>query len=158
MRHIYSMSKLEKQLYPSHLCLRRYYDKNLDTAIGRALYENEPQGYRQLRRTIESDQYLSRCLSSDVYYHHIKTLREVNLLTAISNNCDKGEKLDMCLTDTGRELVRLGIFEVDSRPQPRREILYVQKTEQEKLRKAYQILLVLLSTDYLSWRNEEEGI
>lgn len=146
---MYYVSKLQKQPYPSHSCLRRYYDKNLDEMVGLAFYQNEPQGYRELKRTIESDKYLSRGLSSDVYYRHIKRLREANLITTpTTNDRDRGEKLDMCLTDKGRDLVRLGIFEVECRSELQGKMAYIQETEQQKRKKAYQLLVVLASIKY----------
>ena len=100
---MYYMSKLQKLPYPSHSCFRKYYNKNLDKTVGLAFYQNEPQGYRELKRTIEGDKYLSRGLSSDVYYRHIKRLREANLITTTTNtDRNRGEKLHMRLTDKGR--------------------------------------------------------
>ena len=146
--HTYIISKLKKQLYQSHSCLRRYYNKNLDTAVGRALYEDEPQGYRELKRTVEGEKYLNRGLSSAVYYQHIKRLRNANLLTATNNDWHKGEKLNVRLTHEGRDLARVGIFEVDCRSHLQGKMAYIQETEQQKRKKAYQLLVVLVSIKY----------
>jgi hypothetical protein len=85
------------------------YDNNIDSAIAIALTNTSVLGYRELKRTIESHEYLDRRISFDTFNFHIKRMRANSQLINISN-AKRGQKVSLCISPTFRQEINLDLF------------------------------------------------
>jgi hypothetical protein len=86
-------------------------DKKIDVAIRSAL-KLKPLGHRELKRKIESHEFLERALSDETFNEHLKQMRKENRITALNKATWKlGQKLLLCLTDKEHEEIRLKTVE-----------------------------------------------
>ena len=132
--------------------LRRYDTKVIRKEMVRALMENGDIGITELKRKIESKEYLN-CDDSfipwDTYESCISKLEQAGILlrTPSKNEWKKGKKVHLSLIDKEKTTLKylLGTLVTDNssitkKPRPKKE---EEKSNEERMEKLYQMILFL---------------
>ena len=124
------------------------YIYDIDYSIATLLSKTTKElGYREVKKLIESSDYLGKFISRDVYNYHIKKMRERGELLPSTKNLKRGQKNPLKLDDKTEQEIKLKIYDIKS-IESNHEFLK-QKFTKEQIRKfAYQFLFFALDSEY----------
>lgn len=104
-------------------------------------------GYREVKKIIESSQYLGKTISRDVYDYHIKKMRRRKELLPKNEKLRRGQKNPLRLSNKTIEEIRLGIYNINT-IKNNRYFSQLEFTENEKRKFAYQFLFYTMAQPY----------
>src|SRR4051794_35853704 len=81
------------------------YNYEYDIAIAHALYKYESVGHRQLKKIIESEEFLNKNISYDTFHYHVKRMLIGEYICEKKDEWKRGMTSPLSLTPSTRERV-----------------------------------------------------
>lgn len=135
--------------------LKRY-RIDYDYAIADALYRYGPLWYRELKRKIESEEYLNKTISFETFHYHLKKLLK-SAIVVKSNNHKRGQQHLLRLSSLAAEQKRLGTFKVgdslDIKPKLQPHNTFFEELSADERMQAIYVIVGMATNDVYLYRD-----